>query len=110
MGRESRSTDAIALCGALLMVANMVWPTIPQYVGIPLLVFLAFLLVVRLIWTDGRAEASAGELAANIFPDVRAATCEAVQELMSGDDRRKMVGLLQAGTLTAWSYVKGARD
>lgn len=111
LGRESRSTDAIALCGALLMAANMIWPTIPQYVGIPILIFLSFLLAIRLIWTDSRTDDESKEPASAALPDLRALDCQKIKGLLDDDSsRRRFVEQLRNGTLTTWAYCKDRPD
>lgn len=108
MGRQARASDAFAVCGMLLMVANMVWPTLPQSIGIPIMVVLFFLLLVRLIWIhdDG---ASSGNDAAE-WPDIRAVDDAALAALFEGVERNKLVTLLQSGGLSAWAYYKDDRN
>lgn len=106
MGLQARASDVFAVCGMLLMVANMVWPTIPESIGIPIMVVLFFLLLARVIWIhdDG---ASSGDAE---WPDVRAVDDAAVIALFDGDQRKKLVSLLQSGGLRAWAYYKDDRN
>jgi hypothetical protein len=44
------------------------------------------------------------------FPNIRLADNEVLKNMLGGDERKKLIGLLQSGDLTAWAYVRGKAD
>lgn len=105
----SKTEGAIGILGVAMMAANMVWPVIPQWIGVPLIVVLLLLAAIRFFWTDEAA--SANRPASAAIPDLRAVDSPEVKDLLDRDSsRRKIVELMRNGDLTTWAHCKGLQD
>lgn len=76
-------------------------------------VMLATIILVSYHWWHSKRSRSIEERehgAGSKFPNVRLADNEALKNMLGNDERKKLIGLLQSGDLTAWAYVRGKAD